>query len=288
MSFSSCIKLPTHKTDNSPEQDISSRGHLDNDKHTYNELISIANEVFGHGKWSHAVTSQTVDFVEYVMGKYLIGCAAFVRVQLPDGTYHEEMGYSNAESSVKGAAVYEARVSSITNALKKSLLCFGGIIETKINEQILSVTHKSKIQKTNDNKLSQSDQRSKEISKVSTSNSVPKPSSSTNTDIENVNSPKERAKKEVFKEEKKDLLKEGKKDEVKVISGVSTTTSTVQLIKPPSKSTDITTRTTAMTEEELRLERKRKQREKQEEYRRQMMLKGEVDVKVDDKVQKNQ
>lgn len=43
-----------------------------------------------------------------------------------------------------------------------------------------------------------------------------------------------------------------------------------------------------MTEEELRLERKRKQREKQEEYRRQMMLKGEVDVKVDDKVQKNQ
>lgn len=103
---------------------------MDNDKQTYNELITIANEIFGHGKWSHAVTSQTVgmdnqnncfykfliiyfwflDFVEYVMGRYLIGCAAFVRVQLPDGTFHEEMGYSNAESSVKGTAVFEARV----------------------------------------------------------------------------------------------------------------------------------------------------------------------------------
>ncbi|CAD6234268.1 GSCOCG00007703001-RA-CDS [Cotesia congregata] len=277
MSFSSCIKLPSFKTENSPEKDISSRGNMDNDKQTYNELITIANEIFGHGKWSHAVTSQTVDFVEYVMGRYLIGCAAFVRVQLPDGTFHEEMGYSNAESSVKGTAVFEARVSSITNALKKSLLCFGGIIETKINEKISS--HKSKIQKTSDNKLFQNDQRAKtEPSKVSTSNSEI---------LEYANSPKERMRKESLREEKKDGLKEPKKDEVKVINSVSTTTSTVQLIKAPSKSTENTPRTTAMTEEELRIERKRKQKEKQEEYRRQMMLKGE-EIKIDDKVQKDQ
>ncbi|KAH0539187.1 DNA repair and recombination protein RAD52-like [Cotesia glomerata] len=277
MSFSSCIKLPSFKTENSPEKDISSRGNMDNDKQTYNELITIANEIFGHGKWSHAVTSQTVDFLEYVMGRYLIGCAAFVRVQLPDGTFHEEMGYSNAESSVKGTAVFEARVSSITNALKKSLLCFGGIIETKINEKISS--HKSKIQKTSDNKLSQNDQRAKtESSKVSTSNSEI---------LEYANSPKERMRKESLKEEKKDGLKEPKKDEVKVINSVSTTTSTVQLIKAPSKSTENTPRTTAMTEEELRIERKRKQKEKQEEYRRQMLLKGE-EIKIDDKVQKDQ
>lgn len=56
------------------------------------------------------------------MGKYLIGCAAFVRVQLPDGTYHEEMGYSNAESSVKGAAVYEARVVSIYLVIYKFII----------------------------------------------------------------------------------------------------------------------------------------------------------------------
>ncbi|XP_074110174.1 uncharacterized protein LOC141534617 isoform X2 [Cotesia typhae] len=267
MSFSSCIKLPSFKIENSPEKDISS--HMDNDKQTYNELITIANEIFGHGKWSHAVTSQTVDFVEYVMGRYLIGCAAFVRVQLPDGTFHEEMGYSNAESSVKGTAVFEARVSSITNALKKSLLCFGGIIETKINENISSLSHKSKIQKTSDNKLSQNDQRVKtEPSKVSTS--------SNSEILEYANSPKERMRKESLREEKK--------DEVKVINSVSTTTtSTVQLIKPPSKSIENTPRT---TEEELRIERKRKQKEKQEEYRRQMMLKGE-EIKIDDKVQKD-
>lgn len=51
-------------------------------------------------------------------------------------------------------------------------------------------------------------------------------------------------KKESLREEKKDGLKEPKKDEVKVINSVSTTTSTVQLIKPPSKSTENTPRTT--------------------------------------------
>lgn len=50
-----------------------------------------------------------VDFVEYVLGNYHIGCAAFVRVQRADGIFHEDMGYSITESSTKGSAIQSAR-----------------------------------------------------------------------------------------------------------------------------------------------------------------------------------
>ncbi|KAK0075560.1 hypothetical protein PV325_006735, partial [Microctonus aethiopoides] len=62
MNYPSCIKLPVSKNENSPEAENSLFNNVA-DKLSlinYDELISIADNVFGTGKWSHAVTSQTV------------------------------------------------------------------------------------------------------------------------------------------------------------------------------------------------------------------------------------
>lgn len=58
------------------------------------------------------------------MGKYYIGCAAFVRVQMSDGTFHEDMGYCNAENSTKGLAIQAARVVSSFHTMKNKQKTF--------------------------------------------------------------------------------------------------------------------------------------------------------------------
>lgn len=98
------------------------------------ELISLANRLFGKGKWSHAVTSQTIDFVESFMGKYVCGCATFVKIQLHDGTFHEDMGYCHAEGAMKGFSIHCARTGSLTDAFKKVLSCFDNTIETEVEK----------------------------------------------------------------------------------------------------------------------------------------------------------
>ena len=41
---------------------------------------------------SHSVTNSTIDFVDHNNGRYYVGVSAFVRVQLKDGAFHEDVG----------------------------------------------------------------------------------------------------------------------------------------------------------------------------------------------------
>ena len=75
--------------------------------------ISLANEIFGFNGWSHSVTQQTIDFVDHnqvrktnmlargnmmiIQGRFYVGVSAFVRVQLKDGVFHEDIGYGTSE-----------------------------------------------------------------------------------------------------------------------------------------------------------------------------------------------
>ncbi|XP_015124333.1 DNA repair protein RAD52 homolog isoform X2 [Diachasma alloeum] len=271
MNFHSCIKIPLAKQCISPEKN--SNGILkDSHTGTYNELVAIANEVFGQGNWSHAITSQTVDFVEYVLGKYQIGCAAFVRVQLADGTFHEELGYSNAESSTKGSAIYTARVSSITHGLKKALICFGGIIEDKISK-IIGKKHRQKL-KTCDTPLSTDNQivDKPEVKATSSTIAVKRPKSPTeSTDDSEVNAkPKEDLNEPPAKRLSLETQPTTNDKPLILIDGRSVTPFANILITPSA---------TNKIDEKIRLERKRKQKQKQEEFRK---LMKEKNLKNDD------
>uniref|UniRef100_A0A673JQ59 DNA repair protein RAD52 homolog n=1 Tax=Sinocyclocheilus rhinocerous TaxID=307959 RepID=A0A673JQ59_9TELE len=57
------------------------------------KVISLANEMFGYNGWSHSICQQNVDFVDLINGKFYVGVSAFVKVELKDGSYHEDVGY---------------------------------------------------------------------------------------------------------------------------------------------------------------------------------------------------
>ena len=48
------------------------------------------------------------------MGKYVCGCVTFLKIQLQDGTFHEDMGYCYTEEAMKGLSIHCARIVCLT------------------------------------------------------------------------------------------------------------------------------------------------------------------------------
>ncbi|XP_067392403.1 DNA repair protein RAD52 homolog isoform X3 [Emydura macquarii macquarii] len=92
-------------------------------------VISLANEMFGYNGWAHSVTQQNVDFVDLNNGKFYVGVCAFVKVQLKDGSYHEDVGYGVSEGlKSKALSLEKARKEAVTDGLKRALKCFGNAL----------------------------------------------------------------------------------------------------------------------------------------------------------------
>ncbi|XP_019466749.1 DNA repair protein RAD52 homolog isoform X1 [Meleagris gallopavo] len=93
------------------------------------KVISLANEMFGFNGWAHSVTQQNVDFVDLNNGRFYVGVCAFVRVQLKDGSYHEDVGYGVSEGlKSKALSLEKARKEAVTDGLKRALKCFGNAL----------------------------------------------------------------------------------------------------------------------------------------------------------------
>ncbi|XP_029455785.1 DNA repair protein RAD52 homolog isoform X3 [Rhinatrema bivittatum] len=92
-------------------------------------VVSLANEIFGYNGWSHSVTQQNVDFVDLNNGKFYVGVCAFVKVQLKDGSYHEDLGYGVSEGlKSKALSLEKARKEAVTDGLKRALKSFGNVL----------------------------------------------------------------------------------------------------------------------------------------------------------------
>ncbi|NXT63872.1 RAD52 protein, partial [Chaetops frenatus] len=93
------------------------------------KVVSLANEMFGFNGWAHSVTQQNVDFVDLNNGKFYVGVCAFVKVQLKDGSYHEDVGYGVSEGlKSKALSLEKARKEAVTDGLKRALKCFGNAL----------------------------------------------------------------------------------------------------------------------------------------------------------------
>ncbi|XP_076665997.1 uncharacterized protein LOC143367740 isoform X2 [Andrena cerasifolii] len=133
--YPSCIKIPsTNSKQTMASTMFPQKFDIKEALSLNSELISLANRIFGEEKWSHSITNQTVDFVEAFMGKYVCGCTTFVKIQLQDGPFHEDMGYCYAEGAVKGLSIQYARAGSLTEAFKKVLSCFGETMQTEVQK----------------------------------------------------------------------------------------------------------------------------------------------------------
>lgn len=111
-------------------------------KNTFDEtrkkLIEAANHVFGWLSWNHAIVSQSVDYVDSNEGVFSVGISSVVRVELKDGTYHQEIGYGTSEGlRSKIQSMSHAREDSILRGIRSALLSFGGkIAEILMNSDL--------------------------------------------------------------------------------------------------------------------------------------------------------
>ncbi|KAG9272389.1 hypothetical protein AMEX_G13381 [Astyanax mexicanus] len=108
------------------------------------KVIGLANEMFGYNGWSHSITQQNVDFVDLINGKFYVGVSAFVKVQLKDGSYHEDVGYGVSEGlKSKALSLEKARKEAVTDGLKRALKCFGNALGNCIlNKEYLVAINK--------------------------------------------------------------------------------------------------------------------------------------------------
>eukprot|EP00501_MAST-03F_sp_TOSAG23-6_P001654 GSMAST32.ASY1.ANO1.1722.1 assembled CDS len=93
--------------------------------------IAIANRIFGYNGWSSSINELTPDFIDGPdeRGRYSVGVTAVVRVELRDGTFHEDIGYGTSEGmKSKGDSIQNAKKSAVTDANKRALRFFGDIL----------------------------------------------------------------------------------------------------------------------------------------------------------------
>lgn len=100
------------------------------------KVVNLANAMFGFNGWSHSVSQQNIDFVDFVDGKYNVGVSCFVKVELKDGAYHEDVGYGVSEGQrSKALSLEKARKESVTDGLKRSLRSFGNCLGNCIQDK---------------------------------------------------------------------------------------------------------------------------------------------------------
>ncbi|XP_011061420.1 PREDICTED: DNA repair protein RAD52 homolog isoform X1 [Acromyrmex echinatior] len=250
--YLSCIKINTSKQtamknthEKAESMDLTAE---------HRNLILTANKVFGEDKWSHTVVNQTLDFVEIIGAKCCTGCVSFVKVQLENGNFHEDIGYYSAEESTKGLSIYNARVGSAINALRRVLLSFGDKIEKELQllQKQIDLKQANNIQKS----VIQSDEQIPDKSNVS----IKAP-------VSHVQQIKCKSELEPNKSTNQLIKAPSLESTVNIISEINQSSSTnVQIDEPSSEKKN-------SIREKLRQERKRKQMEKQMEFKRRMMEK---------------
>nr|ACO11517.1 DNA repair protein RAD52 homolog [Caligus rogercresseyi] len=100
------------------------------------KLVRLANEIFGFNGWSHSVTNSSIDFVDHVNGRFYVGVSAFVRVQLKDGSFHEDVGYGVSEGMrSKALSLEKARKEAVTDGLKRALKSYGNALGNCLNDK---------------------------------------------------------------------------------------------------------------------------------------------------------
>jgi len=87
-----------------------------------------------------------MDFInETGRGTFNCCCTAIVRVELKDGTYHEDVGCGIGDARQKGSAVEKAKKEAATDGLKRALRLFGEVLGNSIynKDHIKSLRNRS-------------------------------------------------------------------------------------------------------------------------------------------------
>jgi len=90
---------------------------------------SLANDIFGFDGWKSQIINTQIDYAKEKQknsNRWNIGVSVIVRVELKNGTYHEDLGFGEAINiKGRGAALQKAKKEAVTDATKRALRVFG-------------------------------------------------------------------------------------------------------------------------------------------------------------------
>nr|CCA14659.1 Rad52/22 domaincontaining protein putative [Albugo laibachii Nc14] len=90
------------------------------------KAIELANHTFGFNGWSCHLVECKEEYREKKQEKWSIAFSSLVRIELKDGTSHEDVGFGQADGQRDlGAALEQAKKASISDARKRALRLFG-------------------------------------------------------------------------------------------------------------------------------------------------------------------
>ncbi|KDO24206.1 hypothetical protein SPRG_10635 [Saprolegnia parasitica CBS 223.65] len=91
------------------------------------KAIEIANEAFGFNGWSCRIVDCNLEYKEKDgNGRWSVGYSAVVRIELKDGSTHEDVGFGTSDGMKElGAALEQSKKASISDARKRALRLFG-------------------------------------------------------------------------------------------------------------------------------------------------------------------
>jgi DNA repair and recombination protein RAD52 len=90
------------------------------------KAIELANRAFGFNGWSCRIVECKEEFKEKKGDRWSIGYSSLVRIELKDGTSHEDVGFGSSDGQRDlGAALEQAKKASISDARKRALRLFG-------------------------------------------------------------------------------------------------------------------------------------------------------------------
>lgn len=91
--------------------------------------FSLANDIFGFDGWKSQIINTEIDYAKQKQkgsDRWFIGVSVIVRVELKNGTYHEDLGFGEAINiKGRGAALQKAKKEAVTDATKRALRVFG-------------------------------------------------------------------------------------------------------------------------------------------------------------------
>jgi len=90
---------------------------------------SLANDIFGFDGWKSQIINTQIDYAKEKQknsNRWYIGVSVIVRVELKNGSYHEDLGFGEAINiKGRGAALQKAKKEAVTDATKRALRVFG-------------------------------------------------------------------------------------------------------------------------------------------------------------------
>ena len=99
------------------------------------KIITMANNIFGEDGWTNKIISNEIDSVDFEEGKFIVTSSSHIRIELKDGTYHEDIGVSTVKDFNKSKAFQNAKKKSISQGIKRTLRLFGNNLGNSIDKR---------------------------------------------------------------------------------------------------------------------------------------------------------